>query len=253
MRKQVSRHGFTLIELLVVIAIIAILAAILFPVFAQAREKARQTYCLSNVKQLGLAVLMYAQDYDETLLPTQNDAFVLWPDLLTPYIKNNQVRVCPSDPGKPLNYDVNGNVLPPNSYGLNELTFEDDTDYLPGPPAASLTLATFTTPAATVMIGEMGDQDDLITPRENPFKMVVPDDVLNDQYDGRPSGRHFTRCNLAFMDGHAKAMRLDQFYGTSNGVGVFFTANQIPPDLWFCADPTNVTEGNGLYAGCTSN
>jgi len=62
-----SRNGFTLIELLVVIAIIAILAAILFPVFARAREKARQTSCLSNLKQLSLAILMYAEDYDETL------------------------------------------------------------------------------------------------------------------------------------------------------------------------------------------
>src|SRR5476651_819462 len=62
-----SRHGFTLIELLVVIAIIAILAAILFPVFARAREQARRTSCLSNMKQIGLALFMYAQDYDETL------------------------------------------------------------------------------------------------------------------------------------------------------------------------------------------
>ena len=61
------RHGFTLIELLVVIAIIAVLAAILFPVFAQAREQARQTTCLSNLKQLGTGLTMYAQDYDETL------------------------------------------------------------------------------------------------------------------------------------------------------------------------------------------
>ena len=64
---RASRRGFTLIELLVVIAIIAILAAILFPVFAQAREKARQTQCLSNMKQIGVGLMMYAQDYDETL------------------------------------------------------------------------------------------------------------------------------------------------------------------------------------------
>jgi prepilin-type N-terminal cleavage/methylation domain-containing protein len=246
-------HGFTLIELLVVIAIIAILAAILFPVFAQAREKARQTLCLSNAKQLSLGVLMYAQDYDEALPVTQNDAFVLWPDLIDPYIKNNQVRICLSDLGKPTNPSPTGSgLLPANSYGLNELTFVDDTDFLPGPPGPSTVLASFTTPAATVMLGELGTQDDLITSRPNAFKMTVPDDVLNDSYDARPAARHFSRNNLAFMDGHAKSMRLDQFYGTSNGAGVFFNANQNPPDLWFCADPSNIAMGNSLDAGCSS-
>ncbi len=103
------RGGFTLIELLVVIAIIAILAAILFPVFARAREKARQSSCLSNVKQLSLGVLMYAQDNDEQLPYGQGGPDVWW-DLfshlayptatlrspLEPYIKNNQIAICPS-------------------------------------------------------------------------------------------------------------------------------------------------------------
>jgi prepilin-type N-terminal cleavage/methylation domain-containing protein len=111
-----SRKAFTLIELLVVIAIIAILAAILFPVFARAREQARRTSCLSNMKQIGIALFMYAQDYDETLpkrrpcedtydvcLPTfdprpDGNAYEkTWKNSLMPYIKNYQVFKCPSN------------------------------------------------------------------------------------------------------------------------------------------------------------
>ena len=91
--------GFTLIELLVVIAIIAILAAILFPVFAQAREKARQTTCLSNVKQIGLACLMYAQDSDEQFCPVaasvDGDWYSWQEGALQPYIKSYQAAICP--------------------------------------------------------------------------------------------------------------------------------------------------------------
>lgn len=90
-----ARSAFTLIELLVVIAIIAILAAILFPVFTQAREKARQTTCISNLKQLGIALAMYSQDYDETMMVAQART-LRWPQLLSPYVKLRAFVFCPS-------------------------------------------------------------------------------------------------------------------------------------------------------------
>lgn len=115
------RHGgFTLIELLVVIAIIAILAAILFPVFAQAREKARSSSCLSNQKQIGLAFSMYAQDYDETYPPYLDlnnltgagpGGATQWEDIVKPYIKGGNVGgilTCPSASTRAYAYSMNG-------------------------------------------------------------------------------------------------------------------------------------------------
>jgi prepilin-type N-terminal cleavage/methylation domain-containing protein len=138
-----QKRGFTLIELLVVIAIIAILAAILFPVFAQARESARQTTCLSNNKQIGLSVAMYMQDYDNTFPSQPADGLLTvadggkvptYYDELLPYQKNQQIWICPSDlpnpsndpHGKPtlkppaMGYHMNGNLI--TKTGLAEAT-----------------------------------------------------------------------------------------------------------------------------------
>ena len=204
---MLHRRGFTLIELLVVIAIVSVLAAILFPVFQSVRENARRTACSSNEKQLALGVVMYTQDFDETLPPTQAADNTLWPDLINPYVNNAQIRVCPDDPNAT------------NSYGLNELPFVDLTDE-DHPPVQ--TLAAFQTSSDTVMLGEVGAADDLQTPRENAFKLTVPDGDLNDPADARPAARHAARANLAFMDGHVKALRLEQFY-----------TGQTPPDKFF--------------------
>lgn len=110
-----ERSAFTLIELLVVIAIIAILAAILFPVFAKAREKARQASCMSNEKQLGLGLLQYEQDYDELFPNTNNGGYAGtgWAGAIYPYIKSTGVYKCPDD-----NNQANGNMVPV-SYAMN--------------------------------------------------------------------------------------------------------------------------------------
>ena len=129
-----TKKGFTLIELLVVIAIIAILAAILFPVFARAREKARQSSCLSNVKQLMTGIIMYSQDFDEmfpilyttntTWTPPNPDATgtypvaidMPWPIMISPYLKNTQIFNCPS-----ISTAWSGNETTDNiQYGYND-------------------------------------------------------------------------------------------------------------------------------------
>jgi prepilin-type N-terminal cleavage/methylation domain-containing protein/prepilin-type processing-associated H-X9-DG protein len=128
---QGRNRGFTLIELLVVIAIIAILAAILFPVFAQAREKARAISCLSNTKELGLAVLMYSQDYDETFVSGLQNNW--WEDnwywLTQPYIKNIQILRCPDDPLGTVPSGYVGWAGPRLSYGSNGYARYDGAPY----------------------------------------------------------------------------------------------------------------------------
>jgi prepilin-type N-terminal cleavage/methylation domain-containing protein len=209
-----QKQGFTLVELLVVIAIIAILAAVLFPVFAQARESAKKSACLSNNKQLDLGVLLYANDYDDALMPVADSTnTVLWVDLEEPYIRNAQVRVCPDDPKDKV------------SYGLNSMVFADLFGAPQGQQTPTFTMGQFAFPSETIMISELGTQDNLLTPIPNSIKVVVPDDQLNDAFDGRPVFRHFFRDNLGFFDGHSKSMLKEQFY-----------VGWSPADYWWCPD-----------------
>jgi len=177
------RRGFTLIELLVVIAIIAILAAILFPVFAKAREKARQTSCLSNLKQIGVATLSYAQDYDERLPPSARllaQGSYLYVRLV-PYMKSAQILRCPSQ--DPVNATPTGADhlyqcdYAPN-YNINSAGY--------GGPIS--TLAKFDTPAQTLLMCDNYSKFDYMFaywwPNYTPY--------------------HNGGGNVNFVDGHAK-------------------------------------------------
>jgi prepilin-type N-terminal cleavage/methylation domain-containing protein/prepilin-type processing-associated H-X9-DG protein len=200
---MMKNHGFTLIELLVVIAIIAILAAILFPVFAKAREKARQTSCLSNVKQLGLGFLMYAQDYDERMTVhrcSSLDPLPCYMHEVEPYVKNSQLFVCPSDSGP---YTSARGLR--FSYGFNS-NFNSD----------SLGKANY--PAQQVMMAESG------------YGYTCMHSYYNhtDEVPGHNEG-----INLCFIDGHAKWMK-DQECGadiTSTTIDATTCVQKIH-DMW---------------------
>ncbi len=153
-----KRSGFTLIELLVVIAIIAILAAILFPVFQKVRENARRTSCLSNEKQLGLAFVQYTQDADEKYpygrLTSPNEHYVVgWAGTLYPFVKSTGVYKCPDDSTGP---DANNPSWVPLSYGYNWDVGNSKMPNLNGPNPASL--AQFNSPARTVLLCEVFGQ-----------------------------------------------------------------------------------------------
>ena len=237
------RRAFTLIELLVVIAIIAILAAILFPVFAQARDKARQASCLSNTKQMALAHLMYSQDYDETTVTSWSYGFpgdFSW--YVQPYMKSLQILFCPSFRVSTTTYGstCNANYLPGNvdnptgeswmwGYGYNtghqwandtgltrnatyalsgtyQLTIGNNivTVRYRTHPLLGIPIAAMASPAQLIMLG---DTADTIVPGlgRGDLSLTIgsPCDSLRKSNWPRHSGGN----NLAYCDGHAKWYR----------------------------------------------
>jgi prepilin-type N-terminal cleavage/methylation domain-containing protein len=210
--------AFTLIELLVVIAIIAILAAILFPVFAQARRKARQITCVSNEKQIGLAVLMYAGDYDELVPPRSHTDGTSWKSLLYKYSKSKEVFRCPSNPRQnDLDYDITGatGVLGFTvSYSANtDITSARNRPFVNTPD--TIALAALQSPAQIIGIAET-------TTRYTDFKLEQPGSwgqptARGAIYEGNLFAGHNGLSNFLFMDDHVKAMKPLATLDTSSG------------------------------------
>jgi len=201
----VRRTGFTLIELLVVIAIIAILVAILFPVFAQAREKGRTISCLSNLKQWGLASMMYAGDYDEMFVPhclrdfdTLGPVSAYWFELLQPYVKNIQINVCPSHAGA-----IGGhNILGSYGYICDGFTLNpSDVNYTGLPYRGIGSLAEIRHPSEMIMLGESEKATCRVCPKYHTHCEPSAPPVWPVQE------RHQGGSNYTFFDGHAKWLK----------------------------------------------
>jgi prepilin-type N-terminal cleavage/methylation domain-containing protein/prepilin-type processing-associated H-X9-DG protein len=230
LRRQ-NRSAFTLIELLVVIAIIAILAAILFPVFAQAREKARSIACLSNTKQMGTALMMYSQDYDETL-PTWADwaaALAIpggagvpvgpipalqqyWDFKILPYVKS----------GRPENADYSGVWRCPSSeqlrtarsYSINQcLIWDSRPTSVRGTTSVGYrwpTLPAMDKPAEVIFVGD-GGSDGRLAPAHF-FQGYFEKYVSRVRYTREAPWRHSDGANYVFCDGHAKFFQGDRVF-----------------------------------------
>ncbi|MBC8142256.1 MAG: prepilin-type N-terminal cleavage/methylation domain-containing protein [Armatimonadetes bacterium] len=203
-------RAFTLIELLVAVAIIAVLAALLFPVFAAVREKSRQTSCLSNVRQIGVAALMYAQDHDETLPVYQYDSLIYWVGgrdtpaakldktrgIVYPYVRSGEINRCPSY--------IGGDNLGGTGYGINRrLMFT--TGFASNPAV----FADLSAPSSTILFGDAGIPN-------FPVRGMVGETVsIEPPSDWLPSPtidfRHQQMACFAFADGHAKAVRRADF------------------------------------------
>ncbi len=265
---RLIHRGFTLIELLVVIAIIAILAAILFPVFAQAREKARQTACLSNTKQIGMGIYQYVQDYDEMLPYGGNNVAggyaPRWYRMVYPYVKNVGVYHCPSAPNKGglrpalINRPSSPQHGLPNSagsYGLN-INLASWAGGSPPPSNPGRSLAEINTPADTFLVCETARLEDRVHSEANyqPEKwkqyersasdwQVLPPsgwansnatyyaqspDIHGNQVR-RPIPRHNEGLNIIYCDGHAKWSRISNFLGVT----------PARPKGWPHGDPKN--------------
>jgi prepilin-type N-terminal cleavage/methylation domain-containing protein/prepilin-type processing-associated H-X9-DG protein len=191
---HVRKSAFTLIELLVVIAIIAILAAILFPVFGRARENARRSSCQSNLKQIGLGMLQYSQDYDEKFM-MEDDGQHAYKQTIQPYLKSAQIWACPSNPrNQNIDFAANPSANMPaivTSYSSNPRVV------LPiWAGQKGLSLSFVNSPSQKIMVTESFNRYGYMYP------WTSASSVVDDGYAG-----HLGTANQLFIDGHVKAYR----------------------------------------------
>jgi prepilin-type N-terminal cleavage/methylation domain-containing protein/prepilin-type processing-associated H-X9-DG protein len=197
--------GFTLIELLIVIAIIAILAAILFPVFGRARENARRGSCQSNLKQLGLGIMQYTQDYDEHLMMYLAGGTAYWDEVLDPYLKSDQIFACASDTKK----------VKRRSYSYPR----QGSFWLGGPNATSpgLLISKLDDSAGTLLLAEVSvsDANSLIGSGTD-YMLTAPGSVTGTAFYQNHWGapKHFDGWNYLFCDGHVKWLTPEKTIGT---------------------------------------
>ena len=202
---NIKKKGFTLIELLVVIAIIALLAAILFPVFGRARENARKSSCQNNLKQIGLGLKQYVQDYDE-MYPMRNNATGNWQQQIYPYVKTRQLYACPSNTESRNTVAGGGPGLPsiPRSYGINHRVSPDD-------PNQIVAEAIVERPAQKIHVAEMRyDWTDYGAPW-----------WVNNEFSDSGFAGHLGSMNFLFLDGHVKSYRPTQTLSPFNMWGNF--------------------------------
>jgi len=239
-----AKGGFTLIELLVVIAIIAILAAILFPVFGRARENARRSSCQSNLKQIGLGLTQYTQDYDEIIINGENNNQdnstyqTRWMDRVMPYVKSEQIFVCPSittsNPYK-LTTSTTNNSGTEVYYGANIANYLNNTAVAGEVPGGSFTVPGRTyllntskleTPATTFWVGDTENS------REIAWNNIAGQPTITTNLFGRALGtlseRHLDTINVLYCDGHVKAVKLDAL--TEKGTNGAYSAFSVQAD-----------------------